>query len=72
LVAEAPVFFEKKEGRLSPFFYSAANKLTDFKSFPFSARSPNREASALANELPEESVQFRFLRAACLMIKSVY
>ena len=25
----------------------------------------NREASALANELPEESYQFRFLRAAC-------
>jgi hypothetical protein len=26
----------------------------------------HREASALANELPEESEQFRFLRAACL------
>ena len=26
----------------------------------------HREASALANELPEESDQFRFLRAACL------
>ena len=26
---------------------------------------PHREASALANELPEESDQFRFLRAAC-------
>ena len=26
----------------------------------------HREASALANELPEESNQFRFLRAACL------
>ena len=26
----------------------------------------HREASALANELPEESGQFRFLRAACL------
>ena len=26
---------------------------------------PNREASALANEIPEESEQFRFLRAAC-------
>ena len=25
----------------------------------------HREASALANELPEESEQFRFLRAAC-------
>ena len=25
----------------------------------------HREASALANELPEESDQFRFLRAAC-------
>ena len=25
----------------------------------------NREATALANELPEESEQFRFLRAAC-------
>ena len=25
-----------------------------------------REASALTNELPEESDQFRFLRAACL------
>ena len=26
----------------------------------------HREASALANELPEESDQFRFLRGACL------
>ena len=26
---------------------------------------PHREASALANELQEESDQFRFLRAAC-------
>ena len=26
----------------------------------------NREASALAGELPEESAQFRFIRAACL------
>ena len=26
----------------------------------------HREASALTNELPEESAQFRFLRAACL------
>ena len=26
----------------------------------------HREASALSNELPEESDQFRFLRAACL------
>ena len=26
----------------------------------------HREASALTNELPEESDQFRFLRAACL------
>ena len=26
----------------------------------------HREASALANELPEEADQFRFLRAACL------
>ena len=26
-----------------------------------------REASALANELPEESDQFRFLRATCLV-----
>ena len=26
----------------------------------------HREASALANEIPEESVPFRFLRAACL------
>jgi hypothetical protein len=26
----------------------------------------HREASALANELPEESEQFRFLRASCL------
>ena len=26
----------------------------------------HREASTLANELPEESDQFRFLRAACL------
>ena len=26
----------------------------------------HREASALTNELPEESGQFRFLRAACL------
>ncbi len=26
---------------------------------------PHREASALANEIPEESEQFRFLRAAC-------
>jgi hypothetical protein len=26
----------------------------------------HREASALANDLPEESDQFRFLRAACL------
>ena len=25
----------------------------------------DREASALANEIPEESEQFRFLRAAC-------
>jgi hypothetical protein len=25
----------------------------------------HREASALANEIPEESDQFRFLRAAC-------
>jgi hypothetical protein len=25
----------------------------------------HREASALANEIPEESEQFRFLRAAC-------
>ena len=25
----------------------------------------HREASALANEMPEESEQFRFLRAAC-------
>jgi hypothetical protein len=28
----------------------------------------HREASALANELPEESEQFRFLRAACFLI----
>ena len=27
----------------------------------------HREASALTNELPEESGQFRFLRAACLV-----
>jgi hypothetical protein len=27
----------------------------------------HREASALANELPEESEQFRFLRAACFV-----
>ena len=26
----------------------------------------NREASALSGELPEESAQFRFIRAACL------
>ena len=26
---------------------------------------PNREASVLAGELPEESTQFRFIRAAC-------
>jgi hypothetical protein len=26
----------------------------------------HREASALANEIPEKSGQFRFLRAACL------
>ena len=26
---------------------------------------PHREASALANEIPEESEQFRFLRSAC-------
>ena len=26
----------------------------------------HRKASALANEIPEESGQFRFLRAACL------
>jgi hypothetical protein len=26
----------------------------------------HREASALTNEVPEESDQFRFLRAACL------
>ena len=26
----------------------------------------NREASALAGEVPEESAQFRFIRAACL------
>ena len=30
------------------------------------SRHAHREASALAGELPEESDQFRFLRAACL------
>jgi hypothetical protein len=29
----------------------------------------HREASALANDIPEESGHFRFLRAACLGIK---
>ena len=30
----------------------------------------HREASALANELPEESDQFRFLRTSCLSVYS--
>ena len=36
----------------------------DFSRLPF--LQANREPSALANELPEESDQFRLLRAACL------
>ncbi len=30
----------------------------------------NRKASALAGELPEESLQFRFIRASCLTIQT--
>jgi hypothetical protein len=36
----------------------------DFSRLPF--LDTHREASSLANELPEESDQFRFVRAACL------
>ncbi len=38
--------------------------ITDFSYLLF--LHTHREASALVNELPEESDQFRFLRAACL------
>ena len=50
--------------RLSPFFYSDTINQEYSRSLLLFLHA-HREASALSNEIPEESDQFRFLRAAC-------
>jgi hypothetical protein len=45
-------------------FYTSGRLYADFIRLLF--LHAHREASAMANELPEASDQFRFLRAACL------
>jgi hypothetical protein len=45
-------------------FYTSVRLYADFIRLLF--LHAHREASAMANELPEASDQFRFLRAACL------